>query len=109
MAESQIEIKLPADTATEALSFLATVMSGGLPVVDVPVTFHLQGDGTFDAFQSVKELDVRTDSEGQAFLTWWEYPVYRPRRELHSRVTARCDASDCELELQVLMLVSKAV
>ena len=69
------------------------------PLIGAKVRFTIEGDGTLEASQTVTQYDCLTDDQGHAFATWWEYPRYLPRRELHSVVRAECAVADAEIAL----------
>ena len=99
MSESRYLIKLAADSRIEGIGFVAVVSQGGLPLSNATVLFRVEGHGTLDAFTDKKEEEQQTNEDGQAFSTWWEYPRYRPRRELKASLTASCETGGAAVSL----------
>ena len=107
MAEAQYDISLEADSNVVGIGFRVTVRDEAWePLQGADVHLRIEGNGTF-ATGGLVETDVTafTDDAGSVMVNWWEYPLYRPRREIRSVLTARCDFAACEVILSRLTSV----
>jgi hypothetical protein len=78
-----LSILVDADSPEEVVGIRArAVDASGAPVSDLGVRFEIHGDGSFDETQLVIELTGTTDSEGCAYVTWFQFPQSGPPRNL---------------------------
>lgn len=94
MAEDSLEIAIAAGAEEELGRILEVLIrdSTGEPLADSKVYLTIEGDGTFDAFYLVSQVEGVSDQDGRVLAIWYEFPRYLPRRALKSIVLARCDA-----------------
>ncbi len=105
MPEQRHRIDLPAECDVINIDFVAALTDGtGRPREGVKVRFKIEGDGTLVYGTVVKQSDETTDQQGHATASWWEYPVYRPRRPLQAEIVATADGPG---QLQVERLTTR--
>jgi hypothetical protein len=94
VAEDSFTIDLTADGDVSSVALFAEVLDPrGEPLSGVFVTFRLRGEGSFDSASSIQTQQRRTSKYG-ASVTWYEYPVQRPRLPLKGTVTAACPEAE---------------
>lgn len=71
------------------------------------LSIRINGDGTLEANQVLTERLISTDQEDQASFEWWEYPVYRPRRDLSATVEIECSRPSSRIKVEPLMSVTE--
>jgi hypothetical protein len=86
--------------------FVVVANRRGRPLPNVHVRFRLEGDGTFHSSFEEKSVEETTSEDGEAYVTWWEYPMYRPKRELTSKLTVTCDEPDAEIIVKPFIQVT---
>jgi hypothetical protein len=101
--QDQYEVDLPATSTVTAVVLQARVRDRyGEQLNNVTVEFWLEGDGTLEPAQEVRQLSLVTAEDGSAFVTWWDYPRYQPRQALRGTVMALCKVEGSRLTLSPL-------
>ena len=89
------------NSAVEGMELAATVLDEhGKRLRKQQLRFKVEGNGTFAGGTAVSEMDERCNDDGEALITWWEYPRYVPRREITATVKAICDVLGCQLSFR---------
>ena len=98
MAEDAFTIDLSPDSDISSVVLFAEVLDKrGQPLSGTFVTFRLQGEGSLDEISDVHTQQRRTSKQGVS-VTWYEYPVQKPRLACKGTVTASCpDATSVRL------------
>jgi hypothetical protein len=90
VANDSFYIDLPANSDLSSIGFFAEVLDiHGEPLSGVYAMFRLQGDGSLDSTTSIQTQQRRTSKHG-ATVTWYEYPIKRPRTALRATLTVTC-------------------
>src|ERR1044071_9049564 len=76
MTSAEYLVRLAPESSTQAVMFVVVANRGGLPLANVHVRFRLEGDGTFHSSFEEKSAEETTSEDGEAYVTWWEYPLY---------------------------------
>ncbi len=108
MSETNFGIHIPSDSQRVWSTLIQVTVTDGVsgePLSGAKVHLSIDGDGTFKLALHETEENVETDDNGQAFCVWYEYPIYRPQRDLNSTIHASCTIANAEVRLRTFITV----